>query len=165
MARINRSDIIQKAVNDLALNTSVDAIPNETSDKIVLTYDLNSKFSNFCITVNSGSSGTLTLTPPNLGARSDVYITALTLAVIKDVVCDVSTGRVGLNATPDYSNIDTTLLAIPVINLTAQSGEQNISLPYPLKIKQGTTLTITSTFTAGVMYRCASAFGFTTSSN
>lgn len=165
MARINRSDVIQKAVNDLALSPSDDKIPNETLDKVQLVYSLNKHFSSFNIAGSSSATGTITLTLPTVSAGSEIYITALTFNMVKDATCDIATGRLGLNGTPDASNVSVSLLSIPVITLTADSVHLTMPLTYPLKMKPGTTLTITTTYTVGVMSRFCSVMGFITSSN
>jgi len=165
MARINRSDVIQKAVNDLAISTLVDKIPNETLEKVQLTYSLNKQFSNFIVTGTSSSSGTLTVSFPTVSAGSDTFITSLNLSFIKDATCDVGTGNLNLSIQPDGGPVSTSIFRFSVITLTAQNSEISIPLPFPLKIKNNTTMTLTGTFTLGVMVRSINAVGFTTSSN
>lgn len=165
MARINRTDVIQKAVNDLALSLSADKVPTETLDKVQLTYSLNKQFSNFVVRAGATASGTNTVTLPSIDSRSDIYVTALDFSIIKDATCDVPTSNLTLSGTPEGSGISTNLLSIPVITLTAQSERVTITLPFPLKIKPNTNMTFTGTFTVGVMVRSATIYGFTTSSN
>lgn len=165
MARINKSDIIQKAVNDLALSTSSDKIPTETLDKVQLTYDLNKKFSNFVIQAFSSTTGSLAITFPTIGANQEIYLTSLDLGIAKDATCDVATGSTAAKITPDASNISTTILQIPIITLTAQNWVSHIDLSYPLKLKPNVAGTIAGTFTVGTFCRSFSATGFITTSN
>lgn len=165
MARINRTDVIQKAVNDLALNVSVDKIPNEILDKVQLVYGLNRHFSNFVGGNSSTSTGSNSFTLPSVSAGGEIYITALQVALAKDATCDQATGTVSLTATLDSTGLSTNLIQIPIITLTAQSEDITLSLPYPLKLKPGTNITFTASYTAGLMSRAYKVYGFTTSSN
>lgn len=165
MAKINRSDIIQKAVNDLAISTANDKVPTETLDKVQLTYGLNKKFSEFVFYDLQSTSGSVVATLPNPGDRGEVYLTSISLGMIKDVACDIATGTVRADVVPAKYGVSKTLLSIPVITLTAQNNFITLSLPYPLKIKSGTNVTISGSYTAGVMSRTVSGTGFIVSSN
>lgn len=164
MARINRTDVIQKAVNDLALNVSVDKIPNEILDKVQLVYGLNRHFSNFLVSGTQSTSGNLSVSFPTT-TKGDIYLTSVTASFAKDATCDVGTGRITVSITPDNSNISTPIISFAVITLTADSQTVTYSLPYPIKIKEGSSLVFGGTFTVGVMTRNLSAMGFTNSSN
>ena len=164
MARINRSDVIQKAVNDLGLSGN-DKIPTEILDKVQLTYDLNRRFSSFIVNAASTATGSATLTLPTPSLGGEIYITAIHASLIKDSACDQATGSLSIGATTDLQGVAKTILQIPVIALTAQDEHVFISLPYPLKIKSGTTMSFTASYTLGVMSRCYVVHGFITSSN
>ena len=165
MARINKSDIIQKAVNDLAISTSTDKIPTETLDKVQLTYDLNRKFSTFASFGSAVITGAMNIALPNVSVGSETYITGLTLGLVKDATCDVAIGSVGLSVTPYDSNIATSFLRIPILSLTAQSENVRIDFAYPFKVKSGSTITSTNSYTVGLMSRTCGITGFITSSN
>jgi len=165
MARINRTDVIQKAVNDLALSGTVDKIPTETLDKVQLVYSLNKQFSDFVVGSSSASTGTLTLPLPSISSGAEIYLTSISLSIAKDATCDLATGFVSAFLTPDSTNISTAILRIPVITLTAHTESITLSLPYPIKVKSGTSITCTGTFSAGVYGRSITLTGFTTSSN
>jgi len=165
MARINRSDIIQKAVNDLAISTTTDKIPNETLDKVQITYDLNRKFSNFLVSNGTGTSGTMTTTMPTIDTRGEIYLTGITFALIKDATCDIATGLITIKVTPENQGIAKDIMIFPVITLTAQQYNAEFSLPYPLKLKPNTNISVTGTFSLGVMQRSCCAVGFISTSN
>lgn len=165
MARINRTDIIQKAVNDLAISTSTDKVPNETLDKVQLTYDLNRKFSSFILNNSKSTTGTTSLTLPTIDARSEIYLTSLDFHVVKDATCDVASGLSALNATSDFQGIGKSLVAISILTLTAQDQHVHVDFAYPLKLKANTNLTFGNTFSVGNMIISASVTGFITSSN
>jgi len=165
MARINRSDVIQKAVNDLALSASDEKIPNETLDKVQLVYSLNKQFSSFILQGNQATTGTISTSMPNISAGGEIYLTGCTMSIAKDATCDTASGKLSLQVTPDFSNVANNLLSISVLTLTAQSESIAISFPYPLKIKAGTSITLAGAFTVGAMTRSFSAYGFISTSN
>ena len=165
MARINRTDVIQKAVNDLALSTSDEIIPNQTLDKVQCTYSLNKQFSTFVGSVSSIATGTMTLTPPSTDPRTEIYLTSIDFDMIKDAVCDLATGVLNIQVTPDQQGIARTVLSISVITLTAQTGHAHVDFAYPLKIQQGTSVTCSATTSLGVLSRSLTITGFRTSSN
>jgi len=166
MARINRSDVIQKAVNDLALSTSeAKVIPNETLDKVQLTYSLNKQFSSIVAAATQATTGSFSITLPTVSTGGETYLTSIVASAIKDATCDVATGALQVSVTPDGSGISTVIIRIPVITLTAQSEGYVLPLPYPLKVRNGSSVTITGTFTVGVMSRSISVTGFTSTSN
>jgi hypothetical protein len=165
MARINRSDVIQKAVNDLAISTASEKVPNETLDKVQLTYDLNKNFSNFILTTTATTTGAISIVMPTVSAGGEIYITGIQASMIKDATCDQATGRLTIQITPDSTNVGGTIMAIPILTLTAQSESLVYSLPYPVKVRPGSSATIIGTYTVGTMARSLSIVGYTTSSN
>lgn len=165
MARINRTDIIQKAVNDLALSTSGTIIPNETLDKVQLVYSLNSQYSNFISNGNQTTTGTMSTAVPIVGNGQRVFVTSIDVHMIKDATCDAATGAITIGMTPNNIGISKNIAQVGIIALTAQSEHININLPFPIEVKSAGTITLSGTFTAGVMVRTISVAGFTTSSN
>jgi hypothetical protein len=163
--RINRSDIIQKAVNDLASSASGEKIPNETLDKVQLTYGLNRQFSSFVSSTSITTTGTLSLTLPSVSAGAEIYITGITASFAKDATCDIATGRIAVSVTPDASNVSTNIFNFAVLTLTADAQTVVYTFPYPLKVRAGATPQITGTFTVGALTRALSVVGFTTTSN
>jgi hypothetical protein len=165
MARINRSDVIQKAVNDLAISTSTEKIPNETLDKVQLTYSLNRQYSNWVESIYSTATGTQTLTLPTIDSRSEIYLTSLDFHIIKSVLCDIATSNVIVNITPFESGIIKGIIQVPQITLTASENHVHCDFTYPIKLKSNTNITAPGNFTAGVLLRTISATGFITSTN
>lgn len=168
MAKIRRTDVIQKAVNDLALNQTADLIPDSTLDKVQLTYGLNRQFSNFSAILGAASTtGTKTLTMPTIDTRQEIYITGFDASFTKDATCDVADGVLTITYTPDQmaGGVSTTLYNFPVITLTADSQFISVNYPYPIKIKPNVNLTFTGSYTVGKMVRALGVRGFITSSN
>jgi len=165
MARINRSDVIQKAVNDLSISQSGEKIPNETLDKVQLTYSLNKQFSSFVLSTGSTSTGSMSVTLPSVSAGADTYITGINYSYVKDATCDVATGTLVASVTPDASNVSTNIVRLSVLTTTAQQDNVALVFPYPLKVKNGTTIGGSNTFSVGSLSRSITVTGFTTSSN
>jgi len=165
MATIKRSDVIQKAVNDLALSSSLDKIPSETLDKVQLTYALNKQYSSFIAFNSSSTSGTMTITLPTIDSRSEIYLTFIDAGIIKDATCDMATGVQIITLTPLEQGITKSTLMIPTITLTAQDSHVTLPLPYPLKLKPNTNITMTGTFSVGASVKCCSVSGFVVSTN
>jgi len=165
MARINRSDVIQKAVNDLAISATTDKVPNETLDKVQLTYDLNKRFSSFVVNTSSTTTGTMSLSLPTVDARQETYITNLLYSFAKDATCDIATGALTVQPTSDLQQIAKNLIHVAVITLTADAQTINVSFPYPLKVKNNSSIACGGTFTVGLLSRTVSVVGFTTSTN
>lgn len=165
MAKINRSDVIQKAVNELSISVANDKIPTETLDKVQLTYNLNQNHSTFVISGGTGGTGTNLTTIPNPSDRAEIWLTSITASYIKDAACDVATGPLSVLITPFESQVSTAIINFAVITLTAQQDSICLMLPYPIRLKPNTPLGFTGTFGAGVLQRRISATGFIKSSN
>jgi len=165
MAQINRSDVIQKAVNDLNLQPGTDKIPTETLDKVQLVYSLNREKSNFILSGSSTSTGTITLTIPTLTDGQEFFLNSVSFAVAKDATCDNATGRLTINATGPFDiGVSKEIAGIATVTLTADSQSQTIVYTRPIKLKSASTVTFPGTFTAGAMSRWVQITGTITSS-
>jgi len=164
MAKINRSDAIQKAVNDLALSSADDKIPTETLDKVQIVFGLNRQFSNFIIGGGQSTTGTITTAFPTVSTGAEIYITAISASLAKDATCDAATSDISVSVVPDSSNVATGILKFADLITTADAQTATLSLPYPLRIKVGSSATMNGSFSLGAMRRNFSIVGFTTSS-
>lgn len=165
MAKINRSDIIQKAVNDCAISVANDKVPTETLDKVQLIYSLNNEYSSWTTSLSGNSTGKETLTLPTTDARSEIYLTSLDFDVTKNAACDAATGQLIVQCTPADVGTVKTIMAMSIITLTAQDKNIHIDFKFPMKLKPNTTITASGTYGAGIMQRSLTATGFTKSSN
>jgi len=143
MARINKTDVIQRAVNDLALSSSVDKIPNETLDKIQLTYPLTPKFSNRIATLTSSATGSGAIFTTS--ATKETYICGINIAVTSDATADSTSSSL----TVVIDGVAKTPIRINKQTLTAGSAHAEISFPYPLKIDKNSAVTAVKAFTVG----------------
>jgi len=93
-------------------------------------------------------------------ADKDTYITGVALSFVKDVTCDAADGS--LRAMVVVGGVTRNLLSFGILTLTAQSGSNSISFPYPIKVDRNSSLGLAqSTFTAGKFVRCVNFFGYT----
>jgi len=161
MARVNRTNVIQKAVNDLAISLSSEkVIPNETLDKIQLVYSLNSQFSNIVRSVNKTTTGTSTVY--TLGSQEDFYLTSIQLSATQDATCD----GVLYQVTGTVDGVSRALCSLRVPPLTAQGNlVSNINFSHPIKIDPNTTISIVESFSVGTSASTTTITGFKLSSN
>jgi hypothetical protein len=160
MSKIYNSQLQKEIVEATKLQISMDKTPNEASDKVVFTCEVNPKLLKsvkpYTFT-SSTTAGTTTLLPAN--TSQDFYITGVAMSMVASVLCDLSTANYSVNAVIDGSS--RALISYGAITLTAQ--EKNIYREFnrPIKIDRGTTITFTTTaFTAGVCLRLYAVYGY-----
>jgi hypothetical protein len=160
MARINRSSVIQKAVNDLGISAAGEKIPNETLDKVQLIYKLNPEYSNIVRNFDKSTTGSSTIY--SVGSKEDFYLTSITLAATADVVYDGTS--VPVNATVDGVSRRLLVLKHPA---TSAFGNVNTNIDYshPIKIDKGTNITIAPSFSAGALLASVCITGISLTSN
>lgn len=160
MAIIRRGTIVKDTIDALKLQVG-NVMPDQTSDKFVLTYDfLNTrvideiyKTSNSAV---SGSSATIYTTPSD----GDFYLCGVTANLVKDATNDRATGRWTINATlANGEAIE--LVALPYLVTTACDKNIFLTFDKPIKLARNTTITMgIFTYTAGLSSRTASIWGY-----
>lgn len=154
MAKIERSEITQKAIKDLRLNPAFEKMPTEASDKIVLTYPLNEKVVKIVRGSEKTTTGSSTVytTPSN----KDFYLTGCYL-------------QNNSNATADNTDIRLTcvidggtqfLIQFKKITLTAFNNMLNREFSVPIKLDRNSTIVLSSAFTVGSSTTSAGITGF-----
>lgn len=162
MATIYNSDLSKELQQGAKIQINRDDIPNQLAEKVVPVMEVNPKLLRRCniiagntSTVTSGTVAVYT-TPSD----KDFYLVSYALAVAKDAACDISSGSVSMTATEaDMGAIQ--LLGIPVITLTLQQDNISVQLPFPIKLKRNTAISIAGTFTAGICSRIGRIVGYT----
>jgi hypothetical protein len=123
----------------------------KVSDTIIPTIEVNPQIIKNVVIANvdTGTSGATTIiaSDPN----RDIYITSVSLSIIKDVTCDIATGSVNVNST--FLGALKNIIGLPVISLTAQNQSISVSFPHPLKIDRNAGVSISGTHAAGVLRR------------
>lgn len=144
MARIENSEITQKAIKDLRLNAALEKMPTQSSDKIVLTYNLNERKNIQCASATrnvTGAGGVHTAS-----TIKDTYLTSAYLGCMVNATNDGTLFELEITQA-DGSTRD--LLNIRIIATTAVNKDVSVSFPEPIKIERGSVIVIRQTFTAG----------------
>lgn len=100
------------------------------------------------------TGSTIVFTTPT---DKDFYLTTALLGFIKDATAD--TDLLLMRFT--IGGVVRDLLLLRSITLTADSQNAFLSLPLPLKIDRGTSITMSGTFTLGAMSKYSSISGYT----
>jgi hypothetical protein len=103
------------------------------------------------------SGGTTIFTAPT---NADAYVTSVSISIIKDVTCDMATGKFILSASLADTGASRDILAIAIISLTAQQQTASCSFPHPIKLLRGSTMVMSGTYAAGVCSRAGSVTYF-----
>lgn len=164
MTKIYNSDTIKEVRDAAKIQISTDATPQETSDKVVYTMEVNPKLlrtNNVFKASNNSSSGSSTIytTPTD----RDFFLTEVYFSFIKDATCDVATAaNLGIQATNGFLGASITLVQFPCLTLTAQSDSGQVVFKNPVKIDRGTSIQImNAAFTVGSMVRVGGIRGYT----
>lgn len=130
------------AIRAAAGLTVAEGVPSNLSTTVTPVMDMTPRFHRYTSLIKSANRSTTTassVTVFTTASDHDTYITAMSIALIKDSTCDVGTGTFNLILTPP-DGVSINPLRIPLLTLTAQETTQFLSLPHPIKVKRGTTL-------------------------
>lgn len=128
---------------------------NNIGNKLNLVYQIPIlSQQNRYITATSTGSQTIYTTP----AEKDFYLTSATVSIIKDATCDMATGAVVILVT--VNGVQSAVIGISTLTLTAQSDSVSVSFKYPIKIDRSSTVVMGGTFTAGACVRTGCITGF-----
>jgi len=160
-AKIYNSSLTRELVDGGKIAVSVDGIPSELAEKVVPVMEVNPKLlrlNNIVESTFQATNGSVTLfTTP---VDRDFFLTSVSIALVKDVACDLASGAIALSVTLP-SGIVKSLIRLPVLALTAQSSELSLSFSQPIPLGKGSPIAISGTFTAGALSRSGSITGFT----
>jgi len=160
MVRIHNTDLIKELVDVVRIQTGTEAPPIVLSNQVVPVIDVNPKHAentNWVRTSSSTATGVLTVALPS---GVDFYLTGLTLSFTKNATCDIATGKVAISGVlaGDLST-GRDLLSLAVLTLTAERDSISITFDRPILMEEGSNISVSGTFTAGAMSRCASIQG------
>lgn len=156
--RVQNARIKNYFIDILKLNPIQDIIPDYVRQDIQPVAEVDKPFCNIIRRGQSTTTGDINVftTPTD----KDFYIYGVTLGFSKNATCDVATGTAtSLFIVQD--GISNAILSLPGITTTAERDSISISFPRPLKVDRGTSILCTGTFTAGVMARAVTIFGYT----
>lgn len=161
MSNINNTELLI-GMRDNAKVQNTENIPSQLADKVVPVMEVNPMLLRRCNIVKGNvrtSTGVVTIytTPTN----KDFYLTSVCFGVSKDAVCNVATGLLNISISVEGTTAYTHLCNTPVITLTASSSIVSQSFPVPIKLDRNTTVSMASTFGAGVLVLAGNIAGYT----
>lgn len=160
MEKINNEETIKECSR--VLGHQVDRIPELDTTKIVLVANINPKHGRRSDIVRSTSStttngATIYTTPTD----KDFYFVGGSLSYQADATSDGI--LVEMRVTPfGATSTNSAVLKIAKQATTAGQGSVSISLPNPIRLQRGSTITATHTFTVGTQTITGSIIGYTT---
>jgi hypothetical protein len=158
MATIYNSDLSKELVKGASLQQMRDSIPNQLADKVVPTMEVNPNLFRKINVCRSGSAANATTTALYVTPTDkDFYIVAMALSVIKDVTStsNLSSIQVTIDGITGLS-----ILSLAAQTLTAQTLSSSISLPCPIKIDRGTTISVNNSTNVANIKASATIFGY-----
>jgi hypothetical protein len=161
MVKIQSPEMQHSIYNATRYNPSENII-SEFADKVVLTAEVNPlMFPELWKIANTGGSttGNLTILAANASNTKERFMVGASLAFIKDVTCDMATGALTIQAVLD-NGINSAILQLPTLTLTAQSSQLYVSFTRPIKFSSTDVVTVSGTFAAGACMRSASIYYF-----
>lgn len=161
MATITNNDLlINLRTNAKILNA--EKIPEQLAEKIVPTLETNPAMfqkCNFWKGDNKATSGALAIVVTD--SNKDTYLTGMSVHFTKDAACDIATGSMNITFILADGLGTSYVLSPPVLTLTAERADYCVSFNQPLKLTKGTTISYAGTYTAGLMSRSLSVWGYT----
>lgn len=148
---------LKNAIKDSISSNTLEGLPTQLLDKVAPVIDVNphhNRISNIIIPIYSATTGTLSATTLN----KKFYCTSIKYHVVANATCDVATGSIAL--TGQINSQTVTVIRIPVITLTAFNIINNISFNNPLVFDEASTFQLGGSFTAGVLLRAVTLYGY-----
>lgn len=157
VTKIYNSNLIKEIIDTTKLQTGVDSIPSETSEKVVLVANVNPKHARVCNIVRASFAAaggvTIYVTP----ADKDFYLISATISQSK-VVANSQTNAT-LTVVPYGQTAALPIVGIAGTTLTEESSSNSISLVYPLLLAKDSNVAIVKV--AGNGNAFASIVGYT----
>jgi hypothetical protein len=133
MPRINNRELMEEIRNVAKIQQGTDIVPNILSNQIVPVIEVNPKITKNLIVANATcTNSTSADIIAAVGSVQDIYIVGVQLSFIKDVTSTSTYSRVRCT----INGLDTIIVSIPHITLTAQTGSIFVYFSHPLKIEE-----------------------------
>lgn len=156
MTKINRGEIVSQVTDALKLDVANGIIPNDSSDKIVLTYDYSN--SKYCTVIKENSTtstgAALIYTTPS---DRDFYLSSIWMNYETSATCDAVGAFVSIVPYGSASSVGHWLRKL---SLTAQCEHGQIVFNPPIRLARNTQINVSSTFTVGSMVKGATITGY-----
>jgi hypothetical protein len=158
--KIYNSELSTELREGAKIQQGIDPTPSELADKVIAVMEVNPKLlRNIEILASAATTGTGASTIMTTPRDKDIYVTEITLGIIKDVLCDVATGTYAINTT--INGVSRPLVNTPILTLTAQNQNLVISFSRPIKLDRNVTIALASaSSTAGIFNRSTIIFGY-----
>jgi len=155
MAFVTKEEISRDIINQTGAQTSLMKPNLPIRDEIlpVIVMNTTSQILKWGSAINS-TSGTIYTLPTD----KDFYLTGATLGMLKDATA--TSILTNLTCRDSVGNVASTLLAIPGLTLTAQSGNASITLAHPLKLMRGSAITVANSTSVGNVSAYGTITGF-----
>ena len=160
--KINNSDLTKELIEGAKLSSAIGTIPSEMQTTVVPVMEVNPRLLRKCNIIRSSilttnANGTLL----TASTTQQTFITSCSVAFIKDIVCDMSSG-LGPGIDLVQGGATVRLCYFPIITLTAQNDSMTMSFDPPILIDKGSAVTANrgSAFTAGVCVRAMTITGY-----
>jgi len=151
------SQLQQEIVTQYKLDRLADAIPSA----IPVVEVGRQVRDGFIVNSSASVSGTISLIASTIRSdRYNIYITGIHISFAKDASCDIATSSIGVILTPNQTGIAATIMALPVLTLTAERDSLYIKFANPIQILSNTAINFSGTYTAGLMSRSISVIGY-----
>lgn len=138
--KIQSKEIIDKISEELKLQPALE-IPRELMDKIQLVYGINPEPK---IQILSGSANdSATATIHTTSDVKDTFLVGITLTVAKSVLS--TSIESAINCTTEEGDLERAILRLRYEPVTAGQFSESMTFPFPIKLKRGTTITVTNT--------------------
>jgi len=139
MAKIERSEVIQAIISALRLDSALEQIPDEIEQKIrgVINVAPKPEIQIAEQVVSDGTTGNIATTH----ATKRTFLTSLHIAVAKDIVATSILTNISLTPKGGTAIV---LLSIRYEPTTAGQFTENIVFPFPIRLEEGTAITITN---------------------
>jgi len=140
---INQSRQLRRVFSDGAKIQELE-VPNKIAESIVPVLDVTPNFHRLSrpLTTLTSLSNALSAIVYNCSTVNETYLTGATLSYIKDATA--TSTSIGLSIIDDETNGVNALIRVRGITLTAQNGVVSWNTNYPIRLKKGSTITITS---------------------
>jgi len=138
--------------------SNLNLLPRDISNSIQPVIEVGKNIDqHFSKSASQATTGTITIfTTPS---DKDFFMTCCNFSFAKDSTCDIGTGVIDFLCVINGATVRP--LRSAVITTTAERGNLETSFSTPIKLDRNSVISLTGTFTVGVMARVASINGFT----
>jgi hypothetical protein len=159
MVQIKNNDTIKEIIKGANIQTN-EQIPLELARSVVPTMEVNPALLRKANIVRGGTANTSSSTSSvyTTPTDRDFYLTSVNYFITKDAASDNASNTVIINVAESGDQV---LISVPAITATALTYGTSLTFSHPIKLTRGTTVRMSSSFTAGVLIRSLNITGYT----